>query len=82
MAEPGDRVRAKRLGWDGSLDVSELEEYDPYDYADDVVEGEYDRLVLDENELVPVYTNHVVAGQVVDPDTIEPLEEGDDAVAH
>jgi hypothetical protein len=69
----GDTVRAKRLGWDHSLDVSDLEEYDPYDYADDVVEGTYEVIVLDENGLVPSYTNHIVNGQVVDPGTIEPI---------
>lgn len=71
LAQPGDTVRAKRLGWRGDMDVSELEMYDPYDYVDDDVQGTYTPIVLNETGLVPTYTNHVVAGQVVDPDTIE-----------
>jgi hypothetical protein len=72
MANRGDIVRAKRLGYDGSMDApSEFDDFDPYDYADDDVEGVYDELVLNVDGLVPTYTNYVVDGQVVDPDTVE-----------
>ena len=73
--KPGDTVRAKRLGYRGDMDVGELDDFDPYDYADDDVEGVYDQLVLNDTGLVPTYTNHVVAGQVVDPNTLELVEE-------
>lgn len=76
MAKRGDTVRAKRLGWDGSMNGTPEEDFDPYDYPDDVVEGEYDELVTNENyDLLPVYTNYVVNGQPVDPSTVEVLEE-------
>jgi hypothetical protein len=72
----GDIVRAKRLGYKHDMDVSEFDDYDPYDYPDDNVEGVYDELVLNDTGLVPTYTNYVVDGQVVDPDTIEVITDG------
>jgi hypothetical protein len=71
MAERGDIVRAKRLGYKHDMDVLSNDDYDPYDYADDDVEGEYDELALNDTGLVPPYTNYVVDGQVVDPETVE-----------
>lgn len=73
-AQSGDVVRAKRLGWRGDMDVNDIEEFDPYDYASDDLEGEYTPIVLNETGLVPTYTNHIVDGQVADPDTIEVLD--------
>jgi hypothetical protein len=71
MAERGDIVRAKRLGYKHDMDVLSNDDYDPYDYEDDDVEGEYDELVLNDTGLVPTYINYIVAGQVVDSETIE-----------
>jgi hypothetical protein len=69
----GDIVRAKRLGWNEGPNgnVTDTDILDPYDYADDWVEGEYDELVLNDTGLVPTYTNCIVAGQVVDGSTAE-----------
>lgn len=74
----GDVVRAYRLGWRGDMDVLSNDDYDPYDYLDDVVTGVYDEIVVNETGLVPSYTNYVVDGQVVDGSTVEVI----DAMAH
>lgn len=69
----GDRVRAKRIGWRGD-NVTDVDILDPYDYtaAETVVEGTL-HLVDADGPFVEPHTNYLVDGQVVDPDTIEPL---------
>ena len=69
----GDRVTAKRLGWDESL--SAVEEFDLEPYADkgydsDDLAGE---LEVIEAEAVTVY---LVGGQSADPKSIRPAGEG------
>ncbi len=66
-----DIVRAKRLGWNEGPtgNVTRIDILDPYDYADDDLEGEHViRYVA--NERVGPYTLHLVGGQVADPSTI------------
>jgi hypothetical protein len=64
-------VRAKRLGWDEGPtgNVTRIDILDPYDYADDDLEGEHvERHVA--NDRVGPYVLHLVGGQVADPHTI------------
>lgn len=65
------KVRAKRLGWNETTSVTDTDILDPYDYADDVVEGELQELKVKTNVLD--YTNYLVNGQVVDGSTIEEI---------
>lgn len=69
--QPGDRVRAKRLGWRGDMNFSERDDLDPYDYEDPDVEGVL-HVVDATGPFVDRHTNYLVNGQSVDPDTIEP----------
>jgi 2'-5' RNA ligase len=71
-------VRAKRLGWNETTNVTDTDILDPYDYTDDVVTGELQEIKVDTGILH--YTNHLVAGQPVDPATIEEISEDDAAV--
>jgi len=67
-------VRAMRLGWDHSMDIGELEWFDPFERDADVhVFGEYETVEVDSPN-VPKYTQHLVNGQVVDPKTIKEIE--------
>jgi len=66
-------VRAKRLGWDetnGGVTATDI--LDPYDYADDDLEGEL--VKIDVNTPYLKYTNYIVNGQVADPNTIESID--------
>lgn len=65
------RVRAKRLGWNETTNVTATDELDPYDYPSDVVTGELREIKVDNGILH--YTNYVVDGQVVDGDTVEEI---------
>lgn len=67
------KVRAKRLGWNETTAVTETDILDPYDYANDDVEGELRELKVDKG--IFHYTNYLVEGQPVDPDTIEEIED-------
>lgn len=67
------KVRAKRLGWNETTTVTETDILDPYDYVDDDVEGELRELKVDKG--IYHYTNYLVNGQPVDPDTIEEIED-------
>jgi hypothetical protein len=66
------RVRAKRSGWNEKTNVTEDDILDPYDYAEDEVEGE---LVVQKvaGPYVKAYTRYTVDGQCVDPETIRKL---------
>lgn len=70
-------VRAKRLGWNEATNVTATDILDPYDYADDVVEGELQEINV--NTGVLNYTNFLVAGQPVDPTTIEEINDANTA---
>jgi 2'-5' RNA ligase len=70
-------VRAKRLGWNETTNITATDELDPYDYTDAVVEGDLQKIKVDSGVLH--YTNYVVAGQPVDPDTIEEIDDQGDA---
>lgn len=70
-------VRAKRLGWNETTNVTATDILDPYDYADDVVEGELQEIKV--NTGILNYTNVLVAGQPVDPDTVEEIDDQGDA---
>ena len=66
---PGDRVTAKRLGWDEVLTAEEemdREAYSEKEYASDDLAGELEVVEAD-----PV-TAYLVAGQEADPKTIRP----------
>lgn len=70
-------VRAKRFGWNETTTVTDTDILDPYDYSDDVVEGELQEIKVKSDTLD--YTNFLVAGQPVDPNTIEEIDEPSDA---
>jgi 2'-5' RNA ligase len=70
-------VRAKRLGWNETTNVTDTDILDPYDYTDDNVEGELQELKVDSGVLH--YTNYLVNGQPVDPDTIEEIDDAQTA---
>jgi len=67
------RVRAKRLGWDEETSVTRNDILDPYDYPDPWVEGNLEKRQVESPYIEP-YVNHLVAGQPVDPATIERLD--------
>lgn len=73
QARDGDEVTAKRIGWQGD-NVTETDILDPYDYTDaeTVVEGVL-HIVTADGPFVDRHENYLVNGQVVDPDTIQPL---------
>lgn len=66
-----DIVRAKRLGWNEGPggNVTNIDILDPYDYEDDDLEGEHVVKFVSTDEVGP-YTQHLVNGEVADPDTI------------
>lgn len=66
-------ARAKRLGWNETTNVTDTDILDPYDYTDDVVEGDLQEIVVKTHSLN--YTNVLVAGQPVDPDTVEKIDD-------
>lgn len=66
------KVRAKRFGWDEESNVTATDILDPYDYTDPWVEGELEKRKVESPYIKP-YTNYLVAGQPVDPATIEEL---------
>lgn len=67
-------ARAKRLGWnEGSTgNVTTTDILDPYDYANDDLEGEHVIMQVSTPNIGP-YTMHLVDGQVADPESITPL---------
>lgn len=67
-----ERVRAKRLGWNETNDgVTRTDFLDPYEYTDDDLEGELEKIDVKTPYLA--YTNYIVDGQVADPNTIEEI---------
>jgi 2'-5' RNA ligase len=65
------------LGWNETTNVTATDILDPYDYADDVVEGDLEKIKV--NAGILNYTNYLVNGQPVDPDTIEEIDDQGDA---
>ena len=65
-------VKAKPLGWDGSLDgpTKYDDEIDPYDGPKDEIEGELEKVEI-ESDQVPKYVQYIVNGIPVDPKTIK-----------
>lgn len=67
------KVRAKRLGWNEKTSITDVDDLDPYDYANDDLEGELQKIEVNTGSLQ--YTNFLVDGQVADGSTIEEIDE-------
>jgi hypothetical protein len=66
------RVRAKRLGWnEGQLTPEQTHDLDPYDHADDDLEGELVERSIPPSKAHPRIEICLVGGQEADPRTIE-----------
>lgn len=66
-------VRAKRLGWNETTSITAVDDLDPYDYTDDDLVGELEKIEVNTDTLK--YTNFLVDGQVADGSTIEEIDE-------
>lgn len=71
--KPGDRVKAKRLGWNEPAGFADQNDLDPYDYPSDDLDGPLEVLEAGGDGVTPAYRNYVVAGQPADPATVEPI---------
>ena len=69
----GTRVRAKRLGWDGSLDASP--DLEPYHHEDDDLEGVLEVRTVGGDDVTQEYEQVLVDGHDADPATVEPLDQ-------
>jgi hypothetical protein len=69
-----DIVHAKRLGWNEGAtgNVTRVDILDPYDYDDDDLEGVHTQVEVANDRIGP-YTQHIVDGQLADPDSIAPI---------
>jgi hypothetical protein len=74
MLRPGDRVTAKRLGWDERLSPEQEFDLDDYDHDDDDLSGV---LEVVEAPALPGLTVYLVGGQEADPKTIRAAGEGE-----
>lgn len=74
LAKSGDRVTAKRVGWDESLTTDQEFDLEPYAHQGDDLEGTL-QIVRGGTEETGTVVVYLVGGQEADPKTIKVLSE-------